>query len=142
MNALDSVGPSINVWLSSSIGASFLERSLRGKQSNGKADIKEAAPNTRKPSHQAPIHLGSFGVISTAADRDRSVSYCKFENLREDFIFAKLRICNMRSFVEINPSQNSKITLSFSWPSRARKKSVGIFEYILASMLNVYLDVF
>ena len=30
-----------------------------------------------------------------------------------------------------------------SWPSRACKKnSVGIFEYILASMLKVYLDVF
>ena len=30
-----------------------------------------------------------------------------------------------------------------SWPSRAwKKKSVGIFEYILASMLKVYLDVF
>ena len=30
-----------------------------------------------------------------------------------------------------------------SWPSRALKKnSVGIFEYILASMLKVYLDVF
>ena len=37
------------------------------------------------------------------------------------------------------------ITIIFpnSWPSRARKKtSVGIFEYILASMLKVYLDVF
>ena len=30
-----------------------------------------------------------------------------------------------------------------SWPSGAWKKnSVGIFEYILASMLIVYLDVF
>ena len=33
--------------------------------------------------------------------------------------------------------------VSNSWPSRAWKKnSVGIFEYILASMLKVYLDVF
>ena len=33
--------------------------------------------------------------------------------------------------------------LRCSWPSRASKKnSVGIFEYILASMLKVYLDVF
>ena len=31
----------------------------------------------------------------------------------------------------------------YSWPSRAwNKNSVGIFEYILASMLKVYLDVF
>ena len=30
-----------------------------------------------------------------------------------------------------------------SWPSRVEKKNpVGIFEYILASMLKVYLDVF
>ena len=33
--------------------------------------------------------------------------------------------------------------LYISWPSRDWKKnSVGIFEYILASMLKVYLDVF
>ena len=30
-----------------------------------------------------------------------------------------------------------------SWPSRAwNKNSVGIFEYILASVLKMYLDVF
>ena len=33
--------------------------------------------------------------------------------------------------------------LQYSWPSRAWKKnSVGIFEYILASMLKVYLGEF
>ena len=39
--------------------------------------------------------------------------YCKFGNFREDFIFAKLRICDMRSFVKIKPSRDDKITLSF-----------------------------
>ena len=33
--------------------------------------------------------------------------------------------------------------LSYSWPSTAwQKKSVGIFEYILACMLKVFFDVF
>ena len=40
---------------------------------------------------------------------------CKFRFFREDFIFAKLRICSdsVLSFVKIKPSRYGKITLSF-----------------------------
>ena len=48
----------------------------------------------------------------------------------------KLFIMTVKSLSEVQNTNNS-------WPSRAWKKnSVGIFEYILASMLKVYLDVF
>ena len=56
----------IKFCFTSSIGVSFLERRLRGKHINGRLKTTAHAPNTKKPSHQAPIHLGSLGVMSTA----------------------------------------------------------------------------
>lgn len=45
-----------------SVGGGFLCLRMRmGKNTKGSATIKPAPPKTRKPSHQAPSHLGSRG---------------------------------------------------------------------------------
>lgn len=41
---------------------------LLGKHMIGTLKNIAHAPNTRKPSHHAPIHLGSDGVMSTATE--------------------------------------------------------------------------
>ena len=50
----------------------LLDRSFRGKHMRGTLKKMAVPPNARNPSHQAPIHLGSFGVISTAVIDQRA----------------------------------------------------------------------
>ena len=40
------------------------------------------------------------------------------------------------------PSEYTRLYLIVGHPEPEKKNSVGIFEYILASMLKVYLDMF
>ena len=47
--------------------------------------------------------------------------------------------CTLRG---INYISISKLSVLVGHPEPEKKNSVGIFEYILASMLKVYLDVF
>lgn len=47
----------------------FLLFNILGKHMTGILKTIAHAPNIRKPSHQAPIHLGSDGVISTATSK-------------------------------------------------------------------------
>ena len=65
-------------------------------------------------------------------------TYCKFENVCEDFIFVKLRICNMRSFMKIKTSQNGQVTLSFTYVG----KSCPSHEFLTRkmSLLTIFAE--
>ena len=60
-----------------------------------------------KLQHTTPT---KFKLNCVSTGYENSSIYCKFGNIREDFIFAKL----MRSFVKIRSSRNGEITLSFT----------------------------
>ena len=53
-------------------------------------------------------------VIMTDFIACRMLEYCKFGNLRESFIFMKLRMRRIRSLMKIIPSLNDEITVTFT----------------------------
>ena len=68
--------------------------------------------------------------FDASSDSGPQVTYCKFGNFREGFIFAKLR-----SFVKIKSSQNGEITLSFTFIGKSCPSSKFLLSQICLKSL-------